>query len=163
MVDYELSQTYVGCVFAIQPGVYMIGTLIVPYVVPKWVEVRVTLMTSAFCLGFFFLLAGPVFVEKNLFVMCLGLFISGNFLAPLIIPNMTEMMYVTNKNWPSCDFKLANSKLSGILNCCYGAGGAIGPLMGASLYEQFGFHVQCDVTAISVMSFALVYFLTCQG
>ena len=82
----------------------MIGTLIVPYVIPEWVEVRVTLITSAFLMGFFFFLTGPVFLEKNLVVMCLGLFISGVFMAPLIIPNMIEMIFVTNKNWPSCDF-----------------------------------------------------------
>jgi len=112
----------------------MIGTLLTPYIIPKWVEIRVVLMTGAFCLGSSVLLVGPFFEEKNLAVMCVGLFISGSFLGPLMIPNMAEMMFATKISYPESDLEHANSLLSGILNCCYGAGGALGPLMGASLY-----------------------------
>mmetsp|Transcript_37150 Transcript_37150/g.45354 ORF Transcript_37150/g.45354 Transcript_37150/m.45354 type:complete len:115 (+) Transcript_37150:966-1310(+) len=113
---------------------YVIGTLLTPYMLPKWVEIRVVLMTGAFLLGFSVLFIGPFYEEKNLTVMCVGLFVSGSLLGPIMIPNMAEMMFATKIHYPAGDLEHANSLLSGILNCCYGAGGALGPLMGASLY-----------------------------
>ena len=58
-------------------------------------EVRTWLITGTFLLGFSVLFIGPFFEEKNLIVMCIGLFVSGCFLGPLMIPNMAEMMFAT--------------------------------------------------------------------
>ena len=63
-------------------------------------EVRTWLMTCSFLLGFSVLFVGPFFEEKNLIVMCIGLFVSGSFMGPMMIPNMAEMMFAT-KMWQS--------------------------------------------------------------
>ena len=55
-------------------------------------EIRVWLIVGLLLLGTGTLFVGPFFLEKNLGVMCFGLFFSGTFLGPLIIPNMAEMM-----------------------------------------------------------------------
>ena len=49
--EYNLTQIVQGFIFAIQPIFYMIGTFITPYAVPKWVEIRVTLITCQIGLG----------------------------------------------------------------------------------------------------------------
>lgn len=138
---------------------YMIGTLATPYIVPKWVEARVTLLTCSVGLSLTVLLIGPVFEQKNLPVMLIGLLTSGSFLGPMIIPNMAEMMHAVAITFPDSDLEHANSLLSGILNCCYGLGQASGPLLGAALYQVVGFRAMCDIVAAIVFFFALLYFI----
>lgn len=120
--DYGLSQVVQGLVFGIQPFFYMIGTFATPYVVPRWVEHRVTLIVAMFGLGFSQLFVGPFFEEDNLLAMLIGLFLTGVFIGPLVIPNMAEMMRATAIRYPDCEMDHANSLLSGILNCSFGLG-----------------------------------------
>ena len=56
---------------------YMVSTLMVPYIVPKWFEPRVTLITSTFLLAFATALVGPFYTELSLVAMIIGLAISG--------------------------------------------------------------------------------------
>jgi predicted cation transporter len=70
----------------------MIGTFMIPYIVPKWVENRVILITGLAILAAATLLVGPVFKDENLTSMLIGLAISGFLMGFLIIPNMPEMM-----------------------------------------------------------------------
>ena len=100
----------------------MFGTILTPFCIPKWVEIRVTLMIGSILLGGSILLVGPVYEEINLIVMLVGLALSGLFLGPIMIPNMAEMMQSTQLKYPDSDLEHANSLLSGILNCCYGTG-----------------------------------------
>ena len=98
--DYDLSQTYQGLIFAIMPLMYMLGTFLTPIIIPRWIEIRVTLLTGLFMLGVSILLAGPIFMDKSLVVMLIGLFMVGAFLGPTIIPNMAEMMFATKISFP---------------------------------------------------------------
>ena len=132
--DYGLTQTIQGLTFAIMPIMYMLGTFLTPIVIPRWVEIRVTLITGLFILGFSILLVGPVFVEKNIVVMYIGLFMVGAFLGPAIIPNMAEMMFATKSAFPTSDLEYANSLLSGILSCMYGAGQVLSTNYGVKNY-----------------------------
>ena len=100
----------------------MFATFTTPYIIPRWVEHRVTLMTFLFLLGLSTFLIGPFFGGLNLPVMLIGLLLSGLCLGPLVIPNMIEMMNATAEKHPNCDMEHANSLLSGILNCCMGMG-----------------------------------------
>jgi len=101
---------------------YMVGTIITPFAIPKWVEIRVTLFFGSLLLGGGMLLVGPVYEDQNLNVMLIGLGLSGLFLGPIMIPNMSEMMIATKIQYPESDLEHANSLLSGMLNCCYGLG-----------------------------------------
>ena len=81
----------------------MLGTFIVPYVVPKWVEHRVTLISGLFLLSIATILVGPFYEELSLVSMCVGLGFSGFLMSFLSIPNMPEMIQATKKAHPSCD------------------------------------------------------------
>jgi len=112
----------------------MLGTLISSYTIPKWIEIRCTLITGSLICGLSILLIGPIFEENNLPVMIAGLVLFGFFLGPIIIPNMAEMMFASKREFPAADLEKANSLLSGIMNCFLSLGMAIGPIMGSSLY-----------------------------
>ena len=90
--DYDLGSTYTGLVFGVEAIFYMISTFMVPYVVPEWVESRVTLITSTFLMSFATALVGPFYTEKSLVAMIIGLALSGFFISFMMIPNISEMM-----------------------------------------------------------------------
>ena len=161
--DYGLAQTQKGLVFTIMPTMYMISCFVAPYCQPKWMETRVWLTVSAFFLGFSMLFVGPFFIDKSLPVMCIGLFFNGCMLGPLIIPNMAEMIVATKIAYPDCDHEHANSLIGGVLNSAYGIGGAVGPIIGTSLYQFVGFRNMCNVVGGVCMVFAMLYFVLCSG
>ena len=59
--DYDVTDTVYGQIFGIQPLFYMLGVFIVPYIVPKWVEHRVTLISGLSLLSFATILVGPFY------------------------------------------------------------------------------------------------------
>jgi len=49
--DYKIEPRYQGFVFAIQPATLLLSLFIGPRLVPKWVPLRVTLITSVFIMA----------------------------------------------------------------------------------------------------------------
>ena len=145
------------------PLMYMIFSVVTAYVIPKWIEIRVTLILGTVIMGISVLLVGPVFSQLNLTVMVIGLFMTGALLGPTLIPNMPEMMISAKLRYPHYDLEHANSLISGIYNSCLGVGQAIGPLLGAGLYQGLGFRAMCNITATACFVAAIAYFLCCQG
>ena len=90
--DYGLEQSTKGLIYSIMPTMYMVGTMVTPCVLPKWMEVRVWLIFAALFLGISVTIVGPFFLDESIVVMCIGLFFTGSMLGPLIIPNMSEMI-----------------------------------------------------------------------
>ena len=141
----------------------MIGTFSTPYIIPRWVEHRVTLMTFLFLLGASTFLIGPFYGDLNLPVMLIGLTISGISLGPLVIPNMTEMMNATALKHPDCDLEHASSLLSGILNCCMGMGMGLGPILGGFLYDYTDFQTMNNIIGGFCIAMAVLYFICAEG
>ena len=100
----------------------MLGTFLTPWISPKWVEIRVTLITCGIVLGLSTFLIGPFNEEKNLITMLIGLILTGSCMGPMSILNMAEMTEATKIVYPDCDLDYAKSLLSGMLNCCAGLG-----------------------------------------
>ena len=46
LLDYNVSQEMAGVIFGVQPLTYMMGTFMIPYILPKWIEHRATLITA---------------------------------------------------------------------------------------------------------------------
>ena len=141
----------------------MLGTFFVPYIVPKWVEHRVTLILSEILLSFATILVGPFYEELSLVSMCVGLGFSGFLMSFLSIPNMPEMMHATKEAHPSCDLDLANNLLSGMLNTGKGVGLALGPLLGAYFYEQTNFRTTMNIMGGITIVSAVLYLLCARG
>ena len=141
----------------------MFGTFTTPYIIPRWVEHRVTLMTFLFLLGLSTFLIGPFYGGMHFSVMLIGLITSGLCLGPLVIPNMIEMMNATQLRYPDCDMEHASSLLSGILNCCMGMGMALGPIMGGYLEDRVGFAGTFNILGGLLIMMALLYFICAGG
>ena len=121
--EYNLGSTETGIIFAIEAIFYMISTFMIPYIVPKWVEPRVTLLTSSFLIGFATALVGPFYTEQSLVGMIVGLACSGYIMSFMMIPNISEMMQAVREEIPSCaDSVRTNSLLSGLFSGFNGAG-----------------------------------------
>ena len=101
---------------------YMLSTLLAPYIVPSWVPHRVTLILSLVMLGLSILFVAPFFAEKNLVSMLVGLAFSGFFSGFLVIPNFPEMVAGFEEAFPKCDKDLASGLLSGMYNGLYALG-----------------------------------------
>lgn len=162
MEDYGLDQTQMGMIFSSLPFSYMVGTLCASFV-PKWIEIRVTLITGSFLLGASLLLIGPAWGDKSLALMIVGLVLCGFHIGLVTIPNLAEMMFVVKQKYPTRDLEQANSLLSGIMNGFMGIGLAVGPLVGSSLYEFVGFRKMCDFTAGAVMIVTVFYSCFCEA
>ena len=141
----------------------MVGTFLIPYIVPKWVAGRVTMITALFILSGATVLIGPFWEETNLISMVIGLGISGWLMGFLCIPNMPEMMQACREAHPECDLDHANSLMSGMLNAGFGIGQALGPLVGAFLYELVGFRMTMNITAALTAGSAVLYLLCARG
>ena len=72
-------------------------------------------------------------------------------------------MHATKEVYPKCDLDYANSLLSGMMNAGMGAGQALGPLLGAYLYEQTDFRMTMNIIAALVFVQATLYVATAQG
>ena len=78
----------------------MIGTFLLPWLIPDWVPNRVTLFVSLFLVSIFTLLIGPFFEAQNLTSMLIGLGFGGFPHSMLVIPNMPEMMQACKEAFP---------------------------------------------------------------
>lgn len=161
--DYNLSQVIIGCIFGINPLTYTISTVLIPYIVPRWMEHRVTMITGLYILAISNLLIGPFFADKNLTSMLLGLAISGFSMGFNTIPNMPEMMIATVEAYPTCDLDHANSLLSGMLNAGFGSGQALGPILGSLFYQLTSFRMTMNIISTMTAIYATLYLLTARG
>ena len=100
----------------------MIGCILTPYIIPKWFEGRLLIIISVTMMGILTLLVGPAWEDKNMTVMLIGLASYSIFLAPTVIPNMSEMILATRLAYPDADLDHANNLLSGLLGFCCGIG-----------------------------------------
>ena len=142
---------------------YTVSTLLIPYIAPKWVEHRVTMILGLFILAFFNLFVGPFFMEMNLTSMLVGLAVTGFSMGFLTIPNMPEMMTATVEAHPMSDLDHANSLLSGMLNAGFGSGQALGPILGALFYQLTNWRMTMNIISVIVAVHAVLYIITAKG
>ena len=141
----------------------MVGTLLTPRLIPHWIEIRLVLILCLIGLGFGSFLVGPVYTDLCLLSTISGLVITGLFIGPLLIPNVAEMMYAVKLAHPDCALDYANAKLSSLLNCCFALGQALGPILGAVLYQLTNFQLMNDSLAGFAISVALLYTIFAGG
>ena len=95
--------------------------------------------------------------------MMFGLVLTGMAIGPLAVPNMAEMMHGTVLEYPDCDLDHANNLLSSMLNSCFGIGQAIGPILGAFLYQSTDFRCMTSIIGSLIIVMAVLYLLYAGG
>ena len=73
------------------------------------------------------------------------------------------MMLSTHLIYPDADLEHANNLLSGLFNCWFGIGQALGPLFGSVIYQTIGFRALCDITAGISVAVSILYFIFGEG
>ncbi len=78
LLDYSnLSEVEEGLVFAVMPIFCTLGTFLYPYIIPKGIPYRVTIISSLGLLSVSQFFVGPFFAETSLVSMVLALAVSG--------------------------------------------------------------------------------------
>ena len=163
LLDYDVSGMQTGLIFGVEPLTFAVSTILIPYIVPKWIETRVTMITALILLSLSTFLVGPFYQDLSMSSMLIGLALSGFWLGFLVIPNMPEMIMATKEAHPNCDMDHANSLISGMLNAGFGTGQAVGPLLGGFLYQMTNFRMSMNIIALICLGYALIYFLCAKG
>lgn len=141
--DFDASTMQTGLCLSIYGFIYIIGTLIVPQI-PERIEKRFIMMTSALCMGLFLTMVGPsqlLGFRESMGLLIAGLVITANFLAPLAIPALPEMMNAIREKYPKCNLELAGNYAGGLLNAGLNLGQIIGLFFGASTCAALNFRL----------------------
>lgn len=163
--DYDTTTIQKGMCMSIYGFVYIIGTLTVPHI-PETISKRFTLIVSSLLMGIFLFLVGPSKIlgfEDSLTLMIVGLFITANFLAPLVIPVLPEMIEAAEEKFSANQKQVTGDYTGALLSTFLGLGQVLGPLFGATTYAQLGFKVTQDIMAIICIVFAIIYFFVADG
>ena len=163
MDDYSAPPWALGAIFGVSAFLYVLGCLLLPYIIPTWVPHRVTLITGLYVFALSMSLIGPFFAPKNFVAMVVGFSLSGFFAGFLVIPLLPEMMQSCRQNYADCDLDHGYSLISAIFNASFGVGQALGPLYGSILYELVGFRAEFTATAAIVILFTTLYFACADG
>ena len=93
----------------------------------------------------------------------MGLILTANLLAPLVIPILPEMLEVAEERYPDCNMQTVGDLTGALLSTSLGLGQVLGPLYGAMTYSALNFRLTQDILAIFCISFATLYFLLGDG
>jgi len=101
--------------------------------------------------------------KENLALLIVGLILTANFLAPLMIPCLPEMLEVAKEKYPGCNMHAVGDLTGALLNTALGLGQVLGPLYGAITYAALDFRLTQDIMAIVCILFGTLYFLLGDG
>ena len=124
------------------------------------------MISSAMGLGIFLFMVGPSQIlgfPDSFSLLIAGLVITANFLAPIALPALPEMIDAIKSTYPNSNFELAGNYASGLLNAGNNVGQILGPVYGASLYAALNFQLTQDIMALICIAFSLVYFFAADG
>jgi MFS family permease len=164
-LEYWGVSTAVTPLFFAIPTVCYVAMAPFMHLITRKFEDMTILHIGLLIIGFSFLLIGPSYMlnfTNSLWVLTLGLIILGGSYAFTVIPVMPEMIGATNNAYAGKESEL-NDRLSSIFHTCVGTGQILGPLSGSSVTKYFGFRTGCDIIAIWMITFLLVYFVCCDG
>ena len=88
-----------------------------------------------------------------------GLFVSGITSAFVVVPAIPEMLYEVEENYPESQRDKVNDLTASIFNIGFNLGEIIGPTLGNALYEALGWKTTCDIIALSMLLYSLLYFV----
>ena len=98
----------------------------------------------------------------SLVLLMLGLVVLGACYAFTVIPIMPEMIESVGSAYTGRESEL-NDRLSSIFHTSVGLGQIFGPLIGSTMTESFGFRTSCDLMALWMLAFTILYFVIVEG
>mmetsp|Transcript_5368 Transcript_5368/g.6400 ORF Transcript_5368/g.6400 Transcript_5368/m.6400 type:complete len:132 (+) Transcript_5368:960-1355(+) len=100
-------------------------------------------------------------IPKSLALVAIFMFLGGITSAHTIIPTLPEVLEAgrVEINYPP---EVLNDFSAGLFNMSFAIGEIFGPLIGNFIYVNQGMETTCNYVGISVIAFAVIYFLVCD-
>jgi len=91
----------------------------------------------------------------------LGLAITGFGCGMVIIPVLPDMIEAAEEKYPFLHEDELHNNISGLFIAAQGLGETLGPILGSTFEEFYGFRSAADIIAVSILAFFITYFLFC--
>lgn len=99
---------------------------------------------------------------NELYLVIIGLSLLGAGFTLSLIPTLPEMIVSVEGRFDNSRGEL-NDVASGVFNTCLGVGQIVGPLYSSIVTSAVGFRLCCDMLAIFLIAFSVVYFIFGDG
>lgn len=101
-------------------------------------------------------------LPKSLYLIAVFMFLGGVTSAHTIIPTLPEILEA-GRNELGYPAEVLNDLSAGLFNMFFAFGEIFGPLIGNQLYVENGMSRTCEAIGLSVILFAVIYFLVCDA
>lgn len=160
--EFNISPTYVGTFFSIQPVSYVILSFTITWFTDMFSNRGLLMFGGLFC-GLSMVLVGPShYLPNDLNLMALGQLLLGGFSLFLMVPAIPEMISVASKLYPKRIIEITDIS-AGVFNCCLGVGMVVAPIFGSNMTKLYDFRNTSDIVGIVLVTYAVIYFILGGG
>lgn len=164
--EFDIDTMMVGVFFAIPCVFYIFGALMIPQFLKCigrrgliWLGAILEIL-SLFMIGTSRLINIP---NESKFIF-MGQCMQGLATALIVIPMLPEMLDRIYAKYPMLvSTPIVNDMTAGYFNSCLGMGEALGPLLSSVLLAKGDFRSACDILAISMGVYMLLFFIINGG
>ena len=160
--SYEMETFWIGVFFSLPAVAYILGALLVPSA-QSLIGRRGLIFTAFMMLLLSVILIGtsPMFrIRDSPKIVFSGLCLLGLSASAITIPVLPEMLDSIVQKWPQLEnTKELNDVSAGYFNGSLGIGEALGPAIASLLVASMGFRSSCDVLAMTILVYTLLFFL----
>jgi len=156
LLGYGLSEEVAAACFIIGTVSYSMVMPVVNKFPAHWDRRVITIIGMIFATSCqFFMGPTPYLFPRKLWITILGLFLQGYGCAITLIPVMPEMIKAAEKHYPDNREEISD-RTSGLLSASFALGNLIGPQIGGSLADHYGFPIGATVIGLATLGYTLV-------
>ncbi|XP_035663881.1 MFS-type transporter SLC18B1-like isoform X1 [Branchiostoma floridae] len=153
-LKFDMTEAQVGLIFLLSVGLYTLSAPLWGWLTDRGMFPRLTMVLGLLFTSASYLLIGPspllegVFVTGNeLWMVLVGLGLSGISLGAALVPTFSELLNSAREAGLEEDSLATYGLVSGVYNCMYSLGEFIGPTIGGFLDDQYQFPIASTATA----------------
>jgi len=167
LAEFNVGPNFIGFFFCIGACVYFLMALTVGTYAKRYNQI-VFVTAGLTLLPFAYWLIGPslfLHFPNKLFLIPFGQIFLGTGGALILIPMIPAFLSCTKDKVPQTEESIAElkDKISGIWNSMGGFGSILGPILGGSLVTLTGYRTMCDLMALFVIVFGVLFFKFTDG
>lgn len=162
--DYTSSTLVISLMFSVGTLAYALSMPLIS-VLPKRIDRRVwlTIGIALSSISYFLMGPEPYFNFPNTIAWCiLSLSLLGIGVALSMVPSIPEFMSIGNKMYPD-EKEMVGDMSAGLFNSAYSAGALLGPILGGTLDENFGFARAESIYGIINVGYLIIYLTIGEG
>uniref|UniRef100_A0A7M5XJ92 Major facilitator superfamily (MFS) profile domain-containing protein n=2 Tax=Clytia hemisphaerica TaxID=252671 RepID=A0A7M5XJ92_9CNID len=161
-IDPGITSEQIGLVFFMTSFLYVVGTPIVGAICDKKISGRHLMIIGHFTTALSYFLLGPSplfqnFLKGSVLLVEISMCFIGFCAAFFCVPLLSDMQKSGKKSGLPQTIA-TDTLISGIFNGCFGIGCSIGPLLGSTLVDLWGFEWTATIMALIITVEGLVLF-----